>query len=172
MAPGSRSLLIVEDEEEIREILTESLQGLVDEFILAENGQEALDIVKGRPVDAIVSDINMPKLDGLKFLSALRDAGLHTPFVVLTGYGDKRIAVEALRHGAMDFLDKPWDPEELRKVVGKAIEVGHELNRFGHASPEADFLNEIKEGNALAGVERLVRIVEALVLENSKLRKR
>ena len=88
----------------------------------------ALDMLTRHKFDAIVCDINMPKMTGLDFLMELRKQDALCPFVVITGHGDKAAAVEALRFGAFDFLDKPINLENLVKVVERAIELGLKIN--------------------------------------------
>ncbi len=127
-------LLIVDDEQDISDLLREELSilqcGIVPEIETANNGRVALEKVEKEWFDAVLSDINMPLLTGLEFLSELRKLGKRTPVVFLTGFGSKSNAVEALRLGAFDFLDKPWNVEKLHAVVAEAIQVGRELRSF------------------------------------------
>lgn len=126
-------LLIVEDEEEILDLLLTILSDLrvsVDgvarpvRLTAARNGKEALDLISTNWYDAILSDIQMPVMDGLDLLANLRGLGKEIPLVFLTGFGDKEHAVRALRLGCFDFLDKPFDVERLRAVVHQATAVG------------------------------------------------
>src|SRR4051812_43168740 len=100
------SLLIVDDEELILEILLEALTPLHVECHTATNGREALAfLAKTRP-HAVLSDIHMPEMDGFELLANATALGVEVPFVFLTGYGDKEKAITALRLGALDFLEK------------------------------------------------------------------
>jgi DNA-binding NtrC family response regulator len=120
-------ILIVDDEEDLRDVLSHQLRSLGATIDTAENGRAGLEMVKANWYDAILSDISMPEMTGLEFLSGVRALSLDTPFVILTGFGDKAKAVEALRLGAFDFLEKPWEPEHLRKTLSQAIELGRSM---------------------------------------------
>jgi DNA-binding NtrC family response regulator len=124
---GTARILIVDDEEDLRDVLAHQLKPLGAEIVMAENGRQALDLVREHWFDTILSDISMPEMTGLEFLSRMRALGRETPFVILTGFGDKAKAVEALRLGAFDFMEKPWEPEQLRRTMSQAIELGSRL---------------------------------------------
>lgn len=114
-------LLIVDDEEDIRDILADIVKPLTENIKMASNGQQAVDLVKSGGIDAILSDINMPVMDGLEMLYTIREQGFETPVVFITGYADKNTAIEALRLGATDFLEKPFDNKLVNEVVGKVL---------------------------------------------------
>ena len=122
-------ILLVDDEADLIDILKVDIESVGYETLTASNGQEALNIMKqvkeGKLwVDAILSDINMPIMNGLVFLKELRTLGLDTPFVFFSGYGDKEKTIEALRLGALDFLEKPYDPDVLLATMKKAADLG------------------------------------------------
>lgn len=123
-------LLIVEDESELREVIAESLAGLADDILQAADGQEGLDLVKKHEITAILSDINMPRKNGLELLRDIRFMGYDIPFVILSAYGDKEKVVEALRLGAFDFLNKPFNESVLTRVMEKALKHGEKLREF------------------------------------------
>jgi two-component system response regulator FlrC len=120
-------LLIVDDELGIRKALSDILCATVSNIQVACDGKEALEICRSRPIDVVISDIAMPNMNGLELLAHVRNIDLEMPFIFLTGYGDKEKAVEALRLGATDFLDKPFDPVEVIEIVSKAIELARAL---------------------------------------------
>ncbi len=122
-----KTLLIVDDEIDVRDTLAETLKTLGAEIYLAKDGIEALEIVKNNKIMAIISDVNMPNMKGTELLKSIRDLGFLTPFVILTAYGDKKMALEALRLGAFDFVDKPWSCEKLFSVTQKILEIGNEI---------------------------------------------
>lgn len=128
-------VLLVDDEADLIDILKMDLESLGYTVLTAQNGQEGLDVMKKVKkgefwVNAILSDINMPLLNGLSFLKELRGLGLETPFVFFSGYGDKEKTIEALRLGALDFLEKPYDPETLIKTMKKAAELGTMMKKI------------------------------------------
>lgn len=127
-------LLIVEDEPEIQDIVESIvtdqnvfLEGVVYQVRVtkAKDGQEAFDLIQGRWFDAILSDIQMPRMDGLELLANIRGLGKEVPLVFLTAFGDKEHAVRALRLGCFDFLDKPINFDRLRDVIHRALENGY-----------------------------------------------
>ena len=129
-------LLIVDDEAELREILEEQLGDLsivvagvtyAVEIRAAIDGCDALKKFHETKFDAVLTDINMPKMTGLELLAALRGEGSDVPSIILTGFGDKSKAAEALRLGCFAFMDKPWKGANLRKTVLGALERGLSL---------------------------------------------
>lgn len=127
---SQRSLLIVEDEIELQEVLKDLLSEVASQIEVANNGAEALLKCQSHQFDAVLTDINMPIKNGLDFLLELRAMGFDTPVVFLSGYGDKSKVTQALRLGAMDFLDKPFDDEIVLQTISKAIEFGKSLKDF------------------------------------------
>jgi DNA-binding NtrC family response regulator len=130
MGSTKRCLMIVEDEPELRAILREWIEDDLNcEVIEAENGIEALDIYTKRklqldPVDAILSDIDMPKMNGLKLLEKIRESDSMLPFVILSAHGNQENLVLALRLGAYEFLEKPYEEKKLLNTVEEALELG------------------------------------------------
>lgn len=122
----------------------------------AANGLEALELVKTNSYHAILSDINMPKLNGLEFLQQIRNLNIHTPFILLTAYGDKEKAIAALRLGAFDFIDKPWSEEYLLHTIGRAIEVGVALKSMENFSDVKQGLLEVIAESNQSSLEFLV----------------
>ncbi|MBI1948427.1 MAG: sigma-54-dependent Fis family transcriptional regulator [Deltaproteobacteria bacterium] len=114
-------LLIVEDEPNYRAVLRMMLTGLDVELLEAGDGAEALSLLERADVDLIVTDLNMPNKGGMELLRELRAKGDHTPVVVVTAYTSIEGAVEAMRAGAIDYLQKPFDEERLRLTMGRAL---------------------------------------------------
>ncbi len=78
-------------------------------------------------VGCVLTDLRMPGLGGIELQRRLQDAGRHVPVVVMTGYGDVPTAVQAMKDGALDFLEKPFDDERLLAVVRRALETGRAM---------------------------------------------
>ena len=128
-------ILIVDDEPDLLEILAFQLEVLGCHPFQAKNGREAFDLIKnqqqqGQYFDAILSDFNMPQMSGLALLKELRKSEFTVPFIFFTGYGDKEKTLEALRLGALDFIDKPFNPQELMASVTRAAELGRLMNEM------------------------------------------
>jgi DNA-binding NtrC family response regulator len=125
-----KTLLIVDDEPDLVEVLQTVLGGVATEIRTASNGREALQIVREGGIDAIISDVNMPLMNGLQFLAEVRHLSMETPFVIISAFGDKANLLEALRLDATDFIDKPFSRDQVRKVVSQALEVGVALRNI------------------------------------------
>ena len=115
-------VLVVDDEEPARYGITRALATQGYALEQAADGGEAIErIARFRP-DVIVSDINMPGMDGLTLLRKVNAAPEPPLVVLLTAYGSEAVAMEALRAGAYDYLPKPFEVEELRAIVRNAVE--------------------------------------------------
>lgn len=119
-------ILIVDDQTSVRQMTRMTLEQLgVRTFHEAENGKVAMEMIALQPLDLVISDFNMPEMDGLGLLRALRGhpAARKLPFILLTGRGDKELVVKAAQAGANNYLIKPFTPDVLRgkieQVIGK-----------------------------------------------------
>lgn len=128
------ALLIAEDEPDLCEQLVELLSPLGCSILTAKDGKEMLTKAEdaSNGIVAILSDIKMPIMTGLDVLRELRLKKIETPIVFLTGYSSKDLVVEALRLGAMDFMEKPFDYDELKSVVLQALDIGVQLKNIDH----------------------------------------
>lgn len=113
-------ILIIDDEAAIRGALKEILEYESFEVSEAEDGISALKIVDKEQFDLIFCDIKMPKMDGLEVLEKLKEKGIETPVVIITGHGTVDTAVEALKKGAYDFIQKPLDLNRVLVTVRNA----------------------------------------------------
>lgn len=123
------TILIVDDETDLRDVVAEILGELNADIVRAANGREALEILRSRHIDAILSDIDMPIMNGLELLRETKRLGLEIPFVFVTAFGDKNNVLEALRLGAIDFIEKPFRNEAVLEVMAKALELGLALSK-------------------------------------------
>lgn len=120
-----RILLIAEDEPLLIESLVELCQEIPNiQILTAKDGKESFEIIKNKKVDAVLSDINMPKMTGIQVLYEIRNLGFEVPYIFLSGYGDKQNISQALSLNATDFLEKPFKEDELLKVVDRALDLG------------------------------------------------
>jgi EAL domain-containing protein (putative c-di-GMP-specific phosphodiesterase class I) len=117
-------VLLVEDDPIVRVAYTKVLRTSGLDLETASDGLEALEKVRGGAYDAVVSDINMPRLSGIEFLRALRELSLDVPVVLVTGGPALETAVRAVEYGAYRYLMKPVDIEALRDTVRGAAEAG------------------------------------------------
>lgn len=115
-------ILVVDDERSIRNTLKDILEFEKHEVVLAENGKLALEAIFATNFDLIFSDIKMPELDGLDLLTAIRDKEIDTPVVMISGHGNIETAVDAIKRGAYDFIEKPIDLNRLLILLRNALE--------------------------------------------------
>lgn len=125
------TVLIVDDESEIREIIAMNVTPLGFHVLEAADGGQAMEVVQKHPVDVILSDLMMPRVSGLALLNKLREHGFMQPFIFLTAYPSQDSTLHALRLGAFDYLEKPFDSEELKTLLKEAMRVGLEMKKLG-----------------------------------------
>jgi CheY-like chemotaxis protein len=117
-----KPILIVDDEKNIRLTLSQVLETLGAEIDTAANGEEALTKLKGREFGLILLDIRMPGMDGMEILRRVREIRPDIRVIMITAYGTIESAVEAMKLGAVDFLQKPFDPDEIRELVSRVAD--------------------------------------------------
>jgi two-component system response regulator AtoC len=121
MLPEKKQVLIVDDEPNLRKILSAQLSRDGYDVMTAEDGEQGLGFLREHHIDLVITDLKMPKIDGMTLLrEALRETP-DLPVVMITAHGTVDTAVEALKIGAFDYLTKPFDKDEVRQVVAKAL---------------------------------------------------
>ncbi|HUT23813.1 MAG TPA: sigma-54 dependent transcriptional regulator [Sumerlaeia bacterium] len=129
------SILIVEDEKNTREGLLWSLEGEKYDLAAAANAEEALERIRSRQIDLIVTDLRMPGMDGMKLLDIAREEYPSIEVIILTGHGTVEGAVEAIKKGAFDYLLKPVNLDELHLLVDRVL-LQHDLKEENEALRE------------------------------------
>lgn len=114
-------ILIVDDSDVVRQLIKSELEKYSLETELASNGKEAMQILKNGIFSLIFLDINMPEVDGIEFLSQLKDEGIKTPCVIVSNEGDIECTVACKKLGAKGWLPKPINKETLIKVYQKLV---------------------------------------------------
>jgi len=114
-------ILIVDDEQLLRKRLKDLLELESYEIFLAESGQQGLEVFAKEKPDVIISDVRMPGMDGIEMLEKIKAQGDDVEIIMLTGHGDIKNAVEALKKGAFDYMNKPVDFDELCVNIGRAL---------------------------------------------------
>ena len=114
-------LLIVEDRDSLRRMLERALGQEGYEVAAAADGRAGIRLVAEQPFDLVLTDLKLPDVSGLEVLAASRSAQPRVPVVVLTGYGTVGSAVEAMKLGAYDFLEKPLEIDDLSRLIERAI---------------------------------------------------
>ena len=127
-------VLIVDDELNIRRVLAAMLAREGYEVTTAADGEQALSVLHKTPVHVVVSDLVMPRLGGMQLLERISAEFPDIPVIFITAHGTVDSAVQALKAGAFDYITKPFEQEELKKVIAKAARA-HELERHNVHAP-------------------------------------
>jgi DNA-binding NtrC family response regulator len=115
--PVIPTILVVDDEEEIRNILAHIIEAEGFKAILAPDGEKAVQAVCVTKLDAVLLDVRMPGLDGFATLKKIKDLTPDLPVVLITAFADVHQAVEAIKIGAHDYLAKPFENNEVIRVI-------------------------------------------------------
>src|SRR2546430_154822 len=154
-------VLVVDDDASTREVFAELLQRWGYDVEQTGDGHDALKITAERHPDVIVSALVMPKLDGLALTRALREESPDTPVIIITGKGTIDAAVEAVREGVFDFVEKPLDPARLKVILQRALEkkrTEHEMHVLRRRLGQVD-----SAGVGIVGASPAMRKVMDLV---------
>lgn len=119
---AGEKILIVDDEEVIRDVCLQILRDEGYRVMAASSGMEALRMVSENVFDAVVTDIMMPDMSGLEFLEVIKQTSLEISSIVITGLGTFEMATMSDRLGAKEFVVKPFTPDELSKAVRNALD--------------------------------------------------
>ncbi len=117
----AHKIYVIDDDEAMRDSLSFLFDSVGYETDVFETAQQFLDALPKLPFGCIVSDVRMPGIDGIELLKRMKAAHSPFPIVVMTGHGDVPLAVEAMKLGAVDFLEKPFEDERLIGMVETAI---------------------------------------------------
>lgn len=115
-------VLVADDDEVFQGILAEAVQDAGGEVTLAPDGMAALECLAEADFDILITDLNMPRMDGLALLQQVRAIYPHILAILITGFGSLESAIEALRLGVYDYLQKPFRGEQVAVTVRNAIE--------------------------------------------------
>ena len=163
--PDSPRILVVDDERVIREILSDflGLEGYVVRTV--EDGVQALEELQKRSYNLVISDLKMPKMNGLDLIGKITELGIPVLTVIMTGFGTVETAIEAMKHGAYDYILKPFKVEEVIHIVKRGLD----RQRLQHENLRLkDALSIYKVSEAIAtslSVERVLDLVLDAVLD-------
>jgi DNA-binding NtrC family response regulator len=166
--PEVPTILIVDDEKNIRATIARGLR--LEGFRTEEagNGEEALALLEDQGADAVLLDVEMPKMDGLATLEAMRDRGIAVPAIVLTAHGSIERAVRAVKLGAFDFIEKPPSIERILLAIGHALDRGRLVSEnrrlVDESGASAGILGDSEPIRALRAILARVAPTEAAVL--------
>ncbi|MEN6351439.1 MAG: response regulator [Syntrophomonas sp.] len=121
MNKRAKHILVVDDEESIRELLSVYINNCGYEVTFAASGQEALEYYKSRHYDVVVSDLIMSPIDGMELLGEIKKFDPDALFIMITGYPSIETALEAVKKGAKDYITKPFNIDDIRLKIERVI---------------------------------------------------
>jgi len=151
------TILIVEDNESMAKMLQQALTGEGYRIFLARDKQEGIEKIQRENIDLVLSDLRLPSGTGIDILQATREQSPFIPVIIMTAYGKIEDAVRAVKEGAYDFITKPFDPELLLLLIGRALEKQRLLT-------ENLLLRESKDAGAPVLIGNSPKFLEALNL--------
>ncbi len=118
----SYCILLVDDEANVRTVFSDVLKRVGYQVKAVEDGHKAIKEVEEKTYNLALVDLRMPKMDGIEILENIKKRKPQIPVIIYTAHGSITTAVEAMRKGASDYLNKPFSPEELKLSIRKALE--------------------------------------------------
>ena len=164
--PGGDRILIVEDEELMRELLTKILEGENYRIYEAPSAEDALKLLHEQAIDLVLTDLRLKGMDGLQLLTEVRTLDPDIVVIVMTAYASVETAVEAMRKGAYDYITKPFINDEIRVMLRRALNQRHLSRENRHLKRELReryrFENIVGTSEAMEKVYRLIEKVSAI----------
>ncbi|MDR4480394.1 MAG: sigma-54 dependent transcriptional regulator [Nitrospira sp.] len=124
-------ILVIDDDPAVRQLLAETLTGEGHQVTVMSSGLEGVEAVKDQPVHVVLTDLQMPGIDGLETIDRISKIDSKIIAIVMTGYGTVDYAVRAMKAGAFDFITKPFEPDTVAVVVRKALDI-YKLKQENH----------------------------------------
>lgn len=162
-------ILIIDDEERLLRVLRMGLKPMGYHVRTANNGEEGLEEVLSQSFDIVLTDIKMPKMMGTEFVFELERLSMDIPVIVMTAYADVESATKTLKHGAVDYIQKPFTVEELDSIIQKVLskrvpreEIAHESLRDGVEQAEKELIERalLKSKNNKVKAAKILKISE------------
>lgn len=160
------TILVVDDDQDILKLISMRLNAAGYDTVAANDGEQAMTAVALKRPDLIVSDLRMPAMDGMALLDAVQKQHPTLPMIILTAHGSIPDAVHATQHGAYSFLTKPFDSQELLKLVASALRISGshgESNSNEDDTWRKEILTRSPEMENLLGQAKLVAMTDASV---------
>ncbi len=150
-------ILVIDDERSIRNAMKDILEFEKHQVTLAENGKQGLETALNTSFDVIFSDIKMPEMDGIEFLTALKEQEMEVPVVMISGHGNIETAVECIKKGAFDFIEKPIDLNRLLITVRNALDKSNLVNETKNLK------KKIAKRHQMVGISHAIEKVRMMI---------
>jgi DNA-binding NtrC family response regulator len=157
------SLLVIEDKDSMREMLSKTLEAEGYDVETAKDGERGVERAKEKKYDVVLTDLKLPRMDGIEVLTTLKELDHDVAVILMTAYGTIEKAVEAMREGAFDFLTKPFDTDHLSVLIKRAMEnrrlVAENVllrEELGHRLGYAQIIGKCEKMREVSGLIRKV----------------
>jgi len=148
---GKARILVADDELSLRLVLQTALNKVGFQVQTAANGKEALRLAQEKDYDVVLLDIRMPEMDGLQAFHEINKIKADLPVILMTAYGSAEIAVEAMKRGAFDYIQKPFNLDEVKIIVNRAIDMTRMTQEVEYLTQEVKALSQETSPNKLIG---------------------
>lgn len=154
-------VLVVDDNARARQSIVDVLKAAGHEVFSSASAIEALRIIERSTFDVIVTDLQMPGMDGLAFIRTLAERKVESQIVMITAFASVTSAVEAMRYGAFDYIEKPFDVEQLESLIARALRHGEKVGQRSSVPSPARAWQSIMVGQSPALTQLKQRIAQA-----------
>jgi len=159
-------ILIIDDDKDMRSALSDLVRSGGYEAYSAGNGKIALKEISTHSPHVILLDIRLPGIDGMTLLERIKEIDRNIIIIMLTGHGDIRDAVKAMKLGAFDYITKPFNNDDIIAAIKKALQSGHQMSSNPSAAlslREKEVLNWLKKGKSSWEISTILNIGESTV---------
>lgn len=163
----AKKILIVDDDETVRESLNDFLELHGFSVAAVDSATQALEILAKDDFDLVISDLVMPKMDGISLIKALRESGKDIPFLVMTGFASIEYAVESIKAGASDFITKPLKFDHVILIVNRTLEACS-LRKM---AKEREYYKDLSNSDGLTRISNYRHFSQVLQLEIDRQRR-
>lgn len=147
-------ILVIDDQTNMQKMLARQLRKVGHRILVAESGRKGIEVLKTEPVDLVLLDLMMPKMDGMEIFGKIKKISSHLPVIMMTAHSSITLAVEFMKAGGHDFLEKPIDFEilcvKIQQVLEKAnfkkkLQEAERLAKRDHLEKEKNGKDNIKQ---------------------------
>ncbi len=165
-APAKR-ILIVDDDDMVREALKDFLEFHDFAITAVDSAAQALQTLAGNDFDLVISDLVMPKMDGIALIKAIREAGKEIPLLVMTGFASIEYAVESMKAGATDFITKPLKFDHIMLIINRVLET----STLRQMAREREYYKDLSNSDGLTRIGNYRHFNHVLRLEIDRQRR-
>src|SRR3990172_5590562 len=155
------TILVVDSERSMREFLSIMLEREGYKVITADNGKDAIELIKGHDFDLIIAEIKMPKITGIDILRESMTLHPKTPVIMITAFASTEVAVEAMKLGAYDYITKPFNVDETKIIIKNAIEKKRQLDE--NISLKEELKGRYQFSNIVGKSDKIKKVFELIM---------